>query len=532
MDQVAAAGREPDFAELLKAAIETGSLAKGGPSETTFYNYQYTQDTDVDLQVIQIMANLIDQQDTDSYPTIIALGDNVNVGGGNFYAYGVEDLPYFYRAHPFTVVDSLPGPNTPQSSVATITPLKTTATVYNTTALVSGAQSTGSGFSLSTPINAIPGMVKLGTAAPTGFLPGEVTYFYVPCIWNPHDNLNGNSNLVTGNPALRPTTFRTVMIAGDVEGLTTLDPSVAIGAEAEYPAINSTTKNGLGQTVPTAANTQLHALFPEIASGTQYNWPISNVNATPLATYGISSLTAASGNNIIQFSDNGGQFFREPTLLWSNKIPNMNLVGPSALEVNTGKTYYGFLIGKTPINTYIQAQSNPARPTDGYYALQAPNVAAIIMNSSGTTNAGTSGGAQFSYVMQYQDSSGNWVTYDVKFGDNHQNEQVLPSVVAAEPDFSGNTGWENPFNNQNSDNQFLIGCSIDGMDPRTDRWGMGDVGALGDTGQNGTHLPYLLEPTANANAAPNGTNGNPTSTNSQAMLADYPSVVETNRSAS
>ena len=66
LSSVAAANREADFAELLKAAINVGSLAKGGPNlpmSTGLSNYQYTLDTSVDLQVLQILANLVDQAD-------------------------------------------------------------------------------------------------------------------------------------------------------------------------------------------------------------------------------------------------------------------------------------------------------------------------------------------------------------------------------------------------------------------------------------------------------------------------------------
>lgn len=111
LPEVAALGgpnaREPDFAELLKAAINAGSLAKGGPNlHNTQGNYQYTLDTTVDYQVLQIMANLIDQYDADSYPTVIQIA-----GGGSTYTVrGAEDLPYLYRYHPLSVVARKPAP--------------------------------------------------------------------------------------------------------------------------------------------------------------------------------------------------------------------------------------------------------------------------------------------------------------------------------------------------------------------------------------------------------------------------------------
>ncbi|MDD5349048.1 MAG: hypothetical protein PHQ12_02435 [Chthoniobacteraceae bacterium] len=96
-----AAGREPDFFELLKAAINVGSLGKGGCNGTAVAwnvassanNFQqYSHDTLVDLQVLQIGANIIDQYDSDSFPTRISFS-----GDALKEARGVEDLPYLYR---------------------------------------------------------------------------------------------------------------------------------------------------------------------------------------------------------------------------------------------------------------------------------------------------------------------------------------------------------------------------------------------------------------------------------------------------
>lgn len=145
LDQVAAAGREPDFFELLKAAILSGSLGKdAGPAafangvnnafngEKWFsfcndpdkfgpgglYSYTYGPGSSTpsparisDMQIIRIGANIIDQYDSDSYPTAIyfkysAVGANdpasnpVNFPMGIFgpatMAYGTENLPYLH----------------------------------------------------------------------------------------------------------------------------------------------------------------------------------------------------------------------------------------------------------------------------------------------------------------------------------------------------------------------------------------------------------------------------------------------------
>lgn len=84
-------GREPNLIELLQAAISVGSL--GGQfqiSEEPAFSPRIAgfRDGSVSNQIIQIAANIIDQYDTDSYPTRIRLG-------GRIFS-GIEDLPYLF----------------------------------------------------------------------------------------------------------------------------------------------------------------------------------------------------------------------------------------------------------------------------------------------------------------------------------------------------------------------------------------------------------------------------------------------------
>ncbi len=91
------AERDPDFFELLKAAISVGSLGKqfGIPFPLAYLNIGFPAqkggtDGSVNYQLIQIAANIIDQYDTDGYPTRILFD------GREFY--GVEDLPRLHAA--------------------------------------------------------------------------------------------------------------------------------------------------------------------------------------------------------------------------------------------------------------------------------------------------------------------------------------------------------------------------------------------------------------------------------------------------
>ena len=97
--EVAAQGREPNFFELLKAAIHAGSLGKASGAGAIVSRDNL--DGNLDLQVWRLGANLIDQYDADSFPTIIRLPagtswDDTNyLGSGtmNVKIYGIENLP-------------------------------------------------------------------------------------------------------------------------------------------------------------------------------------------------------------------------------------------------------------------------------------------------------------------------------------------------------------------------------------------------------------------------------------------------------
>jgi hypothetical protein len=95
-----AQAREPDFFELLKAALTVGSLGKTGAAShgTTAPNIcdsdDYLLDTTTANQVLQIGANMIDQFDADSYPTHIQYVTSART----LDVYGSENLPYLYRA--------------------------------------------------------------------------------------------------------------------------------------------------------------------------------------------------------------------------------------------------------------------------------------------------------------------------------------------------------------------------------------------------------------------------------------------------
>lgn len=88
---VASEGREANFFELLQAGILTGSLGRSN-NTTSPGNYMFdtAYQSSTMLQIMRIGACLIDEYDTDSYPTIIEFLFNSQAT----LSCGVESLPY------------------------------------------------------------------------------------------------------------------------------------------------------------------------------------------------------------------------------------------------------------------------------------------------------------------------------------------------------------------------------------------------------------------------------------------------------
>lgn len=101
LDQVAAEGREPNFFELLKAGVLSGSLGKCGYSGGSRHGFSNGGiegfERNPTYQLVRIGANLIDQWDGDSYPTAISIGDGA---GQPLRLCGIEDIPYFNKVIP------------------------------------------------------------------------------------------------------------------------------------------------------------------------------------------------------------------------------------------------------------------------------------------------------------------------------------------------------------------------------------------------------------------------------------------------
>lgn len=385
------AGREPDFFEILKATINCESIAKqyGGTEGVAGGNYSphlYTNgaaaiDGVVNFQLIQIGANIIDQYDSNSYPTSIKFG-----GAGRFFR-GVENLPYlsgwilsWYRMKKLTASDIATDKQPPLSSGGT-------------------------------PV-----------------FPYETWVMLQPILWNPHAP---DPNLDTTQV---PTKFR-VTASSVTDGGVTVNPLVrptwwsgsSSQAATNYPTISG----------PRPSTWSQASLHPTTS--------ILTFNATPNSNSG----TAAPSS------------FTEPYRLLYNFPPGSNAdadpgyaAGKFSLDAfgsvadpvlathdatHDGKTIIGFFNGK--------AWTGPSEAM--------ANVSGT--NSSLPPNCLSSGyiSDNLQLKLEYQDSSGEWRTYDVI-------NQVYASSVNA----------ISTVDNKDAGNEVRAFSTNFRSDPRTDRWGL------------------------------------------------------------
>ncbi len=218
--------REPDFFELLKAGIGAGSLGKsavashreGAPWDVA--TYQQARDRKTEFQILEIGANLIDQNDADYFPTIIKLpnpdpnltAEAVRYAPALFTARGVEDLPYFYRFHWRGIEDGNDRPNIPLPAPGAMTEITGNLGAY------------------------AGGNFKCGTTAVIGF----------PELWNPH----AKDPNKTFDPKSAPSEFRIAAASETPEDV--VDPPKNTGNASDKGLSTLPKLGGLPNVSPTS----------------------------------------------------------------------------------------------------------------------------------------------------------------------------------------------------------------------------------------------------------------------------------------
>ena len=430
LEKVCAANREPDFFELVKAAINAGSLAKAAAPECTYaYDagaYCQLRDKTLDYQVLQIGANIIDQYDTDGYPTRIAF---FNPAERPIVIRGCENLPYLYRLRWASVqladANSIPNPDPADHASLTV---DITSTINNYT----GNQ----------------------------FRPGNLVILGQPELWNPHDQ---GSSLGIPNP----TAFRIYAESMDPSGNTAYSDNNMVYAKSALGAMllsssqSAVNISGWGDLL---SNYTSLVLTSSTTPDTTASVRAANHHfALPLTPYYASTATTTTGTLGKQLAGSellfdavapASNIFNEPTLLGEKNTP-------SGINLRAGPNNAISLGGYTGYNGSLHDRAT-GKDLVGFYMTELP--LRWIHYDTGqkkyfldTVQEAGFGAFNVTVRIQCQDPSGNWITYSERYFRN----------------VSGTYDWVN-FNNLNpapNSSPYFVNTHWNGFDPRTERWG-------------------------------------------------------------
>jgi Tfp pilus assembly protein PilX len=395
-----AKAHEPDFFELLKASISAGSKAKtstptnGGT--TTVYDVQYQRDVSFDYAIIQIGANIIQQSRVDGYCVRISFND------GTFARefQGVENLPYIYRVR-WGVLK-----------------------VRNEKPLTDANDQTN----------------YTNTGAHVLVDPGVAMLMYLPEIWNPYSQ---DCPL----PAVRPTNFRIVADSTDpvsaVSGgiYTNYKPwafdynqgSATSWRNDNFASYGGTTDSG-GQKIP---------YFSRTAQGT--DTITGDYRGSARELHGDNSTT--KNNTAITFSITQ-TLYREPTLLamqgqpagsniaigWTvANDPDLSKLGTSGGLSWTGTGFKADISNPLTMPTAPTANQAYVGVVVGLFPVQWVYTGKNNLANSDVPSAGGTNVNGCTWRLQYQDTSGTWVTYDTKYIQNPTSAFNISSIRAPSP---------------------------------------------------------------------------------------------------
>jgi Tfp pilus assembly protein PilX len=344
---------EPDFFELIKSAVCTGSIGKAyaytasAPIPVTPAYYQQERDNSTDAQIIQIGANIIDQFDLDGYSTHIIFNNGL-FGTAQEYR-GIEDLPYIYRVREgkITVRDSNPS----QSNLPTV-----------------------------------------ASATPTDA--GLLAILQEPEIWNPHGWIatNPDSNA-------RPTSFRIVAISADPNTPSANATNVTVGTQCLVYSGSSFGGAVPSTNLPSSPGPVWNEASTEIDFSILQHKLYLFREPTLLVKPGVPDVSVQIGaGNLIS------SVFKAASI--PAQWPATQIAGNN---VGDTKQYIGFLAGSGPV---AWSATVPEQGIDA--TTPATAMPGIVEATSAYTPTTISG---ITYRLQYKDPSGVWSTYDEKYTD-------------------------------------------------------------------------------------------------------------------
>ena len=236
LDQVAAENREPNFFELLKATILSGSIGLGSGPGKTFVAadskyYDTTNGLSADTQIVQIGANIIDQADPDGIPTFINFANNELAGAENLpYLNKLVFKPYWQSATQFHgwLLPSLWNPHQNAPGPGNVRVVMATGTMT-------------------------------ATITSTG---GSVTSNPIP--WNPGGNPNQYMTVNAASFGTSPSAPTAVVNTGSGSSVTQMAPSLG-----SYYGFHFTFASG-----PTVTSSNVDTAYPDFGSGCDFQMQI------------------------------------------------------------------------------------------------------------------------------------------------------------------------------------------------------------------------------------------------------------------
>lgn len=469
LSEVATNNREANFFELLKASINAGSIGKSSASWTNGGAvYQHQMDITSDYQILQIGADIMDQNDCDGYPTRIQIA-TTNPAIPTNDIRGIENLPSLYSLTWSFVIQSQSYPQLTNSVTYSITTNTSTnylgvvsVTVATNTTCTSTNYYTNSAFTNITN----PTLTNWGA-------PGSIAYYANPNIWNIHDQndiAQRGTNFALGNP--RPSSLAvTITYAPPPSSSNRTTPLISSIISQWVPGCSL-----LNQAILTNLNTSI--------GGVTTNITISN-NVTQ--TYFINNIN--SSTYALTFGDGEGTLYREPTILWRSNLPSGSGLSYFGSNVTTldqyDLTYHlGFLIATNmpSLIEHTNIWSNQAVTiigppkkiiTNNYYLIsQATRINNLGSNPTGSINGSTNsvnGTATIScQFLNPEFAANSWQTYDQKYWDYILPNASFPILLGTNSSMNGQ--YPRPVW---SDNNGVFTQTTIGFDPRSGRFSIG-----------------------------------------------------------
>lgn len=400
LSEVATDGREPNFFELLKAAILSGSIGQfpgsagfgngatpaygtydyhngGAPGSDNFYIYSFKTDgtlpapaTISDVQIMHIGANIIDQYDADSYPTAIyfyyngmtSRNDAAASGGNQIFGetdmiFGQENLPRLVGMY----VESATGDGLP-------------------TGVVTNASL---GYLSSFPTPGDPMYCAGSQATMTGF-----EQWWQPLIWNPYQIPN------QANAATPPPTTYQINGYGPLDGGWSVSAGMGICTSSNQYETNG----GFLQPHGWASGSP-H--FPGSPAGTTpVQWLADKTAGTPIQYI---KITDAQPTNSV--------FYSQPQLLVTN-VPGMAVPWLTNVTV----ALYQSNVLSTNMIAHSNMPSYLTNPFVGFWAGGDTNYSGADIHNFIDTYADGTLGQPITFSMGWVDTKGGYHPYSYLTG--------------------------------------------------------------------------------------------------------------------